>query len=52
MERKKNLFKVGFYEISEITNGKSISYEADSGQYIFIDRLKKYILNENHFLRH
>ncbi len=47
MEKKTPLFKVGFYQISEVKNGLSISYEADSGQYIFIERLKKYIVNKN-----
>lgn len=47
MEKKKNILKVGFYQISEIKNGKSISYEVDSGQYVYIDRFKKYIVNKN-----
>jgi DNA-binding Lrp family transcriptional regulator len=47
METKKEVCKVGFYQISEIKDGKSISYEADSGQYIFIERFKKYIINKN-----
>ncbi len=47
MEKKRELFKVGYYQISEITNGLSVTYEADSGQYIFIERLKKYIVNKN-----
>lgn len=47
MEKKTPLFKVGFYQISEIKNGLSKSYEADSGQYVFIERLKKYIVNKN-----
>lgn len=47
MESKKEICKVGFYQIYEINNGKSISYEADSGQYIFIERFKKYIINKN-----
>ena len=47
METKKEVCKVGFYQITEIKNGNSISYEADSGQYIFIDRFKKYVINKN-----
>jgi hypothetical protein len=47
MEKKTPLFKVGFYQISELKSGLSISYEVDNGQYIFIERLKKYILNKN-----
>ena len=47
METKKEVCKVGYYQISEIKDGKSISYEADSGQYIFIERFKKYIINKN-----
>ncbi len=47
MEKKIPLFKVGFYQISEIKNGLSKSYEVDNGQYIFIERLKKYIVNKN-----
>jgi hypothetical protein len=47
METKKEICKVGFYQISEIKDGRSISYEADSGQYIFIERFKKYIINKN-----
>jgi DNA-binding Lrp family transcriptional regulator len=47
METKKEVCKVGFYQISEIKDGRSISYEADSGQYIFIERFKKYIINKN-----
>jgi hypothetical protein len=47
MEKKTPLFKVGFYQISELKSGLSISYEVDNGQYIFIERLKKYIVNKN-----
>jgi len=47
MEKKRDLFKVGYYQISELKSGQSTSYEVDSGQYIFIDRLKKYIVNKN-----
>ena len=47
METKKEVCKVGFYQIIEIKNGNSISYEADNGQYIFIDRFKKYVINKN-----
>ncbi len=47
MEKKTPLFKVGFYQVSEIKNGLSKSYEVDNGQYIFIERLKKYIVNKN-----
>ncbi len=47
MEKKTPLFKVGFYQITEIKSGLSISYEVDNGQYIFIERLKKYIVNKN-----
>lgn len=47
METKKEVCKVGFYQITEIKNGNSTSYEADNGQYIFIERFKKYVINKN-----
>lgn len=47
METRKELGKVGYYQIFEIKNGSTISYEADSGQYIFIERFKKYVVNKN-----
>lgn len=42
---RKFLFKVGYYSINEIKSRNSIKYEVDSGKTIYIDRLKKYIIN-------
>jgi hypothetical protein len=47
MEKKTPLFKVGYYQISEIKKGLTISYEVDNGKLIFIERFKKYIVNQN-----
>ena len=51
MKKKSLVCKVGFYEINKLTNGLSVSYEADSGKLIFIERFKKYIVNQNRDLK-
>ena len=42
---RKFLFKIGYYSLTEIKSRNSIKYEVDSGKTIYIDRLKKYIIN-------
>ena len=42
---RKLLFKIGYYSLTEIKSRNSIKYEVDSGKTIYIDRLKKYIIN-------
>ena len=39
------LFKMGYYSIFVVKSSKSTKYVVDSGKTIFIDRLKKYIIN-------
>ena len=45
MKKRSAVQKVGFYKITKITNGESISYEVDNGANIYIARFKKYIPN-------
>jgi DNA-binding Lrp family transcriptional regulator len=47
MKSRKKIKTIGFYDINQIKDGLSISYEVDSGKYIYLDRFKKYILNKN-----
>ncbi len=47
MKKKSLVCKVGFYEINKLTSGLSVSYEADSGKLIFVERFKKYMVNQN-----
>ena len=39
------LFKMGYYSIYVVKSSKSTKYVVDSGKTIYIDRLKKYIIN-------
>lgn len=45
MAKKELVLKKGYYEINKITEKTNVVYEVDSGQYIFIERFKKYIVN-------
>lgn len=47
----KLLFKIGYYSIYEHKTPKGVKYIADSGKTIYIDRLKKYIINPNRDLK-
>lgn len=47
MKNIKKIKTVGYYDINQIKDGLSISYEVDSGKYIYLERFKKYILNKN-----
>jgi hypothetical protein len=47
MKKKSLVCKVGFYEINKLTSGLSVSYEADSGKLIFVERFKKYMVNQH-----
>lgn len=47
MKTRKKINTIGFYDINEIKDGISISYEVDSGKYIYLERFKKYIVNQN-----
>ena len=47
MEKRTPLFKVGFYQITEIKKGSTVAYKADNGKFIYVDRFKKYIVNKN-----
>ena len=43
--KKEHVTKLGYYDIHKIINEKSIKYEVDSGQYLFVKRFNKYIVN-------
>ena len=43
--KKEHITKLGYYDIHKIINEKSIKYEVDSGQYLFVKRFNKYIVN-------
>jgi hypothetical protein len=43
----KILYKIGYYSVIERTTSKGVKYVADSGKTIYIESLKKYILNKN-----
>ncbi len=43
----KLLFKIGYYSIFEKKTSKGIVYVADSGKTIYIQNLKKYVINQN-----
>jgi hypothetical protein len=45
MSKKEQISKMGYYEINKIVSGTKVSYEVDSGQYLFVARFKKYIVN-------
>jgi DNA-binding Lrp family transcriptional regulator len=45
MVKKELVQKMGYYEINKITDKSIIKYEVDSGQYLFIARFNKYIVN-------
>lgn len=47
MKSRKKIKTIGFYDINQIKDGLSMSYEVDSGMYIYLERFKKYILNKN-----
>jgi DNA-binding Lrp family transcriptional regulator len=51
MKSRKKIKTIGFYDVSEIKDGLSVSYEVDSGKYIYLDKFKKYILNKNRDLK-
>ena len=44
---QKLLYKIGYYSVYEEKTLKGVKYVADSGKTIYIDRLKKYIINPN-----
>lgn len=44
---QKPLYKIGYYSVYEEKTLKGVKYVADSGKTIYIDRLKKYIINPN-----
>lgn len=43
--KRELVMKLGYYEINKINNNGVLKYEVDSGQYLFVKRLKKYIVN-------
>jgi hypothetical protein len=43
----KLIFKMGYYSIFEKKTSKGVVYVADSGKTIYIQKLRKYILNPN-----
>ena len=43
--KKEHITKLGYYDIHKIINEKSIKYQVDSGQYLFVKRFNKYIVN-------
>jgi len=47
----KIMFKIGYYSVLEKKTTKGIKYIADSGKTIYIDNLKKYIINRNRDVR-
>jgi hypothetical protein len=47
----KPIFKIGYYSVYEKKTTKGVIYVADSGKTIYIDRLKKYIINKNRDLK-
>jgi hypothetical protein len=47
MKIRKKVTTIGFYDINEIKDGLSINYEVDSGKYIYLERFKKYIVNQH-----
>lgn len=47
----KPIFKIGYYSVYEKKTTKGIIYVADSGKTIYIDRLKKFIINKNRDLK-
>jgi nitrogenase molybdenum-iron protein alpha/beta subunit len=47
----KLLFKIGYYSVFEKKTTKGIIYIADSGKTIYLERLKKYIINPNRDLK-
>jgi hypothetical protein len=42
---RKLISKIGYYSLYQIKTGSKTKYEVDSGKTIFIERLKKYIIN-------
>ena len=44
---QKLIFKIGYYSIFEEKTTKGVKYIADSGKTIYIERLKKFIINSN-----
>jgi hypothetical protein len=45
--KMKKIKTIGFYDVNEIKNGQTISYEVDNGKYIYLSKFKKYILNKS-----
>ena len=43
----KLIFKIGYYSVLEKKTPKGIKYVADSGKTIYVENLKKYIINRN-----
>ncbi len=43
----KLIFKMGYYSVYEKKTSKGVSYVADSGKTIYLQNLKKYIINKN-----
>lgn len=48
---EKLLFKMGYYSVFEKKTTKGVKYIADSGKTIYIERLKKIIINKNRDLK-
>jgi hypothetical protein len=46
MKTRKKIKTIGYYDVTEIKDGLSTTYEVDSGKYVFIERFKKYIVNK------
>lgn len=46
MKIRKKIRDIGYYEVTEIKDGLSTTYEVDSGKYVFIERFKKYVVNK------
>jgi len=43
----KLIFKMGYYSVYERKTSKGVTYVADSGKTIYLQNLKKYIINKN-----
>jgi hypothetical protein len=46
MKIRKKIKDIGYYEVTEIKDGLSTTYEVDSGKYVYLARFKKYIVNK------
>lgn len=43
----KLIFKIGYYSVLEKKTTKGVKYVADSGKTIYVENLKKYVINRN-----